>query len=301
MRHIPVMAEEVVRLLAPKAGGRYADATLGGGGHAARILDAAPRSTLVGIDRDPAALAAAGERLAAYGDRVRIEQGNFRDLARLAGTGPLDGLLVDLGLSSIQLDDPLRGFSYRSDGPLSMTMGADGRSAAGMIAEAPEREIRSVLRRFGEETRAASIARAIVAARNEAPIETAGKLRAVVEAAVPAHRAVKTLSRVFQALRIWANDELAALEELLPVGLDLLSTGGRIVVISYHSLEDRIVKRFFRREERGCICPPDFPECRCGRLPTLEVLTRRPLRPTAEEIERNARARSARLRAAERI
>ena len=301
MEHVPVMAAEATRFVAWKPDGRYVDATLGGGGHAARILETAPRSTLVGIDRDPAALAIARKRLAPFGDRASIERGNFRDVAAIAGPGPIDGLLVDLGLSSIQLDDPKRGFSYRSDGPLAMTMGPDGRAATDLVAAGTEREIRAVLRRFGEEPRASSIARAVVAARNEAPIETAGRLRAVIEGVVPARKSVKTLSRVFQALRIWANDELAALEDLLPAALGLLGPGGRIVAISYHSLEDRIVKRFFRREEKGCVCPPDFPVCRCGRAPTLRLLTRRPLRPSAEEIETNARSRSARLRAAERI
>ncbi|HEM45822.1 MAG TPA: 16S rRNA (cytosine(1402)-N(4))-methyltransferase RsmH, partial [Alphaproteobacteria bacterium] len=280
MEHMPVMAGEVARLVAWKPDGRYVDATLGGGGHAARILEAAPRSTLVGIDRDPAALAIAGDRLSSFGERVTIRRGNFRDVAAIVAK-PIDGLLVDLGLSSIQLDDPSRGFSYRTDGPLEMAMGPEARAAADLVAAGDEREIRSVLRRYGEEPRAASIARAIVAARQEAPIETAGRLRLVIEGVVPPHRSVKTLSRVFQALRIWTNDELAALEELLSAAPGLLRPGGRIVAISYHSLEDRIVKRFFRREEKGCVCPPDFPVCRCGRKPTLRLLTRRPLRPSA--------------------
>jgi 16S rRNA (cytosine1402-N4)-methyltransferase len=300
--HIPVMAEEASSLLVANRNGFFVDGTVGMGGHAEAILRrGGERLSLLGIDRDPAAIEIAGRRLAPFAERVRLVRGNFRDLARLAAGRPADGVLLDLGVSSFQLADAARGFSYMIDGPLDMAMGPDGRSVREFLATAEERDVGRIIREYGEERRSRAIAREIVRRRARQELSTTAALRDCVAAAAPARDRFGTLSRVFQALRIWANGELEHLEAALPEALSALVPGGRIVVISYHSLEDRIVKRFFRREERGCVCPADFPQCRCGRAPRLRLLARGALRPSPEEIERNARSRSARLRAGERV
>ncbi len=308
--HLPVMANEVIEMLAPTPGSRHIDATVGGGGHTERILEASsPDGRVLGLDADPAAIERARVRLARFGERVVLRQANFRELGRVApeaGFEAVEGCLFDLGLSSEQLADRRRGFGIRTGGPLDLRFDpSGGRPAAELLASLGQRELRTLFRRYGEEPFADRIARAIVEARKVGPIERAEDLASLVEATVPTplrgRRRIHPATRVFQALRIAVNDELEALREGLVSAVDLLRPGGRLVVLSYHSLEDRIVKRFIAGERRGCTCPPEAPVCVCGRQPRLRPLTRRPLRPGAVEVLRNPRARSARLRAAERL
>ena len=308
--HLPVLAEEVIEMLQPAAGSLQIDATVGGGGHTERILEASdPDGRLLGLDADGAAIARVAQRLERFGDRLVLRQANFRELgsvAPAAGFGAVDGLLFDLGLSSYQLADTERGFSFRAGGPLDMRFDASrGVSAAELLATLDATELTALFRRFGEEPFAPRIARAIVEARRTAPITTAEELAALVERVAPrtppGRRRIHPATRVFQALRIAVNEELDALSEALAAAVDLLRPGGRLVVLSYHSLEDRIVKRFFDTERKGCICPPSVPVCVCGRTPRLRLVTRPSLTPTDAEIAANPRARSARLRAAERI
>jgi len=309
-RHLPVLVAETLAMLAPERGGLYVDATVGLGGHAAALLGAAPAARLVGIDRDPEALALAGRRLAAFGDRVRLVAGTFDRLAELlAGigerpaTGILAGILADLGVSSLQLDRPERGFSFRFEGPLDMRMGGGGRTAADIVNQSSEAELAEIIKGYGEEWQARRIARTIVAARREAPIETTADLRAVIDRAKGGRREregrVDPATRVFQALRIAVNDELAGLEAFLDQAVRLLDGDGRLVIISYHSLEDRIVKHRLRDAARGAVDPVTGRPRAETRL--LEVLTRKPVRPTAAEVAANPRSRSARLRAARRL
>jgi 16S rRNA (cytosine1402-N4)-methyltransferase len=300
--HIPVMAEEVTKFILTDRDGCYIDATLGTGGHALHLFRSAGGSlSVTGLDRDIRALEEAKRRLARYAGRVAFLQGNFRRIGTLAADPPYDGILADLGLSSLQLSDSSRGFSYLTDGPLDMSMGGEGRSVQKLIMEGSEREIDLVLRDYGEERRHRAVAREIVRERTSCPITGTHQLKRIVERALPVKGRMSSLSRVFQAFRIWSNEELESLEEFLPQSLELLKPGGRLVVISYHSLEDRIVKRFLKQEEAGCVCPKEFPECRCGKTERVKIVTRRPVRPSQQEITENPRARSARLRAAERI
>jgi 16S rRNA (cytosine1402-N4)-methyltransferase len=308
--HLPVLAEEVMSMLSPASGSLQIDATVGGGGHTERILEATnPDGRLLGLDADGAAIARVGERLARYGDRLVLRQANFRELrtvAPAAGFEAVDGLLFDLGLSSYQLADTERGFGFRAGGPLDMRFDTGrGVPAAELLATLDASELTALFRRFGEEPYAPRIARAIVDARRTAPITTAEELAALVERVAPrgapGRRRIHPATRVFQALRIAVNAELDALQEGLASAIDLLRPGGRLVVLSYHSLEDRIVKRFFAAERRGCVCPPEIPVCVCGRNPRLRLVTRPSITPTADEIAANPRARSARLRAAERL
>jgi 16S rRNA (cytosine1402-N4)-methyltransferase len=308
--HLPVLVEEVVRMLAPAAGSLQLDATIGGGGHTERILEAAsPDGRVLGLDADEAAIARVRERLARFGDRLVLRRANFRDIERVApdaGFAAVDGCLFDLGLSSYQLADDTRGFGIRTGGPLDMRFDTSrGVPASELVATLDERELTALFRRYGEEPFAPRIARAVVAARRTAPVDTAERLAEVVEAAAPApprgRRRVHPATRVFQALRIAVNDELDALREGLAAAVELLRPGGRLVVLSYHSLEDRIVKRFLTAERRGCTCPPEAPVCVCGRLPRLRLVTKPSLVAGADEVAANPRARSARLRAAERI
>jgi 16S rRNA (cytosine1402-N4)-methyltransferase len=309
--HVPVMVDEVVTMLAPRPGSLQIDATLGGGGHAERILEATdPDGRLLGLDADGAAIARVRARLEPrFGERFHPARANFRDLARVApaeGFGAVDGCLFDLGLSSFQLGDTERGFGFRTGGPLDMRFDtARGVPAAELLATLDAGELAALFRRYGEEPFAGRIARAIVEARRTGPIRTAEGLAALVERAAPARapgrRRVHPATRVFQALRIAVNEELEALEEGLAAALALLVPGGRLVVLSYHSLEDRIVKRFFQAERRGCICAPEVPVCICGRAPRLRVVTPKGVVPGEQEISNNPRARSARLRAAERL
>jgi 16S rRNA (cytosine1402-N4)-methyltransferase len=309
--HLPVLVDEVMTMLAPAPGSLQIDATLGGGGHAERILEAStPDGRLLGLDADPAAIARVGQRLGPrFGDRLVLRQANFRELAEVApaaGFGLVDGLLFDLGLSSFQLADRDRGFGIRTGGPLDMRFDPSrGLPASELLASLDALELTALFRRYGEEPQAARIARAIVAARGSAPITTAEELSELIvrvaPGSSPGRRRIHPATRVFQALRIAVNAELDALAEALTAAVDLLRPGGRLVVLSYHSLEDRIVKRFFQAERRGCVCPPSLPVCVCGRSPRLRLVTRPSLTPSAAEIAANPRARSARLRAAERL
>ena len=308
--HLPVLAEEVVEMLAPAPGSLQIDATVGGGGHTERILEATdPDGRLLGLDADGAAIARVDRRLRPrFGDRLVLRQANFRDLADVApaaGFSAVDGLLFDLGLSSQQLADRSRGFGFRTGGPLDMRFDTiRGMPAANLVATLDAGELAALFRRYGEEPQAGRIARAIVEARQTAPIGTAEQLAALVERVVPVNPRVRRrthpATRIFQALRIAVNAELDALQSGLAAAMDLLRPGGRIVVLSYHSLEDRIVKRFIAAERKGCICPPELPVCVCGRNPRLRPLGK-PRTPSLEEIGANPRSRSARLRAAERI
>ncbi len=302
--HTPVLYQQVLEALRPRPRGRYIDATVGAGGHAAGILEAsAPDGQLLGIDLDPMALALAEERLARFGERVHLVRASFADLDRHAaalGWGQVDGVLFDLGLSSMQLEAAHRGFSFQREGPLDMRFDPRAEvTAADVVNRLSETELADLLWRYGEERQARRVARAILAAR---PIETTTQLAEVIARALGRSSSrTHPATRTFQALRIAVNRELEALEQGLEAVLRVLAPGGRLVVIAFHSLEDRLVKTFFRRESRDCLCPPEQPLCACGHLATLRVLTRRPVRPGAEEVARNPRARSARLRAAERL
>jgi len=299
--HQPVMKREVLDYLVTDPEGLYVDCTLGTGGHALEILRRNRKVNLIGVDRDEAALEIARERLKSFAPRVEFFLGNFREPERYLGERRCSGFLLDLGISSFQLSDERRGFSYMKDGPLDMAMGSGSRSVVKFITSADSRIIKDVLREFGEVRTPGRIARSIIETRDRQKIERTFQLRDIVAGVVPPHRLYGTLSRVFQALRIWANDETGSLDDFLKSSIRHLKSGGRIVIISYHSLEDRLVKRFFRSKAKGCICPPDFPVCTCGKIPELRIITRRPVTPGREEIEENSRARSAKLRAAERI
>lgn len=302
--HVPVLFQVVLDGLQVRPGGRYVDATVGGGGHAAGILSASsPGGRLLGLDRDPAAVEAARNRLAPCAGRVVLVHSSFTCLAEVARARqfvPADGVLFDLGLSSLQLADPTRGFAFLADGPLDMRFdpAQGGPSAAALVNRLSPGELAALLYRYGEERQARRIAEAIAAAR---PLHTTKELAVVVEQAVGRRGRIHPATRTFQALRIAVNDELDALEAALPQAVEILAPGGRLAVISFHSLEDRPVKRFLRRESRDCICPPEMPVCTCDHRATLRRVTRKPIRPTAQEIAANPRARSARLRVAERI
>jgi len=304
-----VLAPEALELLAPRIGDTVVDGTLGAGGHAELLLDAiGPTGHLIGIDRDPDALALAATRLARFGTAFTALRGDHRDLPHLLdrlGLAGVDRILLDLGVSSMQLDDPRRGFSFTHDGPLDMRMDPDGpETAAGLLARLDERELRELLWRFGEEPRARAIARAIVRAREAAPLRTTGELaRVVARASGPAarHGRVHPATRTFQALRIAINDEIDGLAGRVAGLAARLRPGGRIAVISFHSLEDRAVKTALRDLARPCTCPPDMPVCGCGRRAIVRVLTSRAVGPSAGEIAANPRSRSAKLRAAEKL
>ena len=308
--HAPVLLRETLDLLAPRPGALVVDATLGPGGHAAALLErVGALGRVVGIDRDPATLRLARERLAAAADRLVTVHGDHRDLdALLAGLGieQVDGVLADLGISSFQLDDPGRGFSFSADGPLDMRMDPTGGAptAADLLARLPEREIATLLWTLGEERLSRRIARAIVARRTRAPLARTGELaRLVEEVAGPRARAdrIHPATRTFQALRIAVNGEIEGLDRFVRAAAARLRPGGRLAVISFHSLEDRAIKSALRALEPRCTCPPGLPRCGCGRPGILRVLTPRPVRPSDAETAANPRARSARLRAAERI
>jgi 16S rRNA (cytosine1402-N4)-methyltransferase len=303
--HVPVLAEEVRELLDVQPGDTVVDATFGAGGHATLLAaDLKGEGKLIAVDRDPT--------VRPYFERFRRRAGVATRFLRGEASAVLgqladndvraDAILFDLGVSSMQLDRPERGFSYASDAPLDMRMDTGAElSARELVNEASERELTKIFRSYGEERYARQIARAIARRRRSRPFERTGELVETIKGAIPAPARFgdgHPARRVFQALRIAVNEELEELEEALPAAVDMLSPGGRLAVISFHSLEDRIVKRFFRAQERGCICPPDLPICACGRDPVLRVLTRRPLRPNPHELEANPRAASARLRAA---
>lgn len=308
-RHLSVLPGEVIDLLAPRAGGVYLDGTIGGGGHARLILEAsAPDGRVVGLDRDPAALAAAAAALAPFGDRVMLRHGSFADLAgQLAelGLDGVDGILLDLGVSSHQLDTPERGFSFRDDGPLDMRMDPTRPpTAAALLAEADADELKRIFREYGEERWAGRIAREIVRTRGETPLVATRQLAELVCRVVPGGyqpQRIHPATRVFQALRIAVNAELDTLQQGLTAALHALRPGGRLAVISFHSLEDRLVKQTFRAAASPCTCPPRLPVCVCGRKPEVKILTPRGVRPAEAEITANPRARSAVLRAVEKL
>ena len=310
--HVPVMVGEVVEWLRPRPGARLVDATVGLGGHAAALVAGAPGSRLLGVDRDPRALARARERLLAAADRIILRHGDFARLRAIlldVGWGDgADAVLLDLGVSSLQLDDPSRGFSFRAEGPLDMRMDpGEGRDAAEIVNTWPAQDLARAIARYGEEPRARAVASAIVRAR---PLRTTEELaRAVAKvlgpgkprrgSGPPGYRTNAT--RTFQAIRIAVNEELDRLERFLNDGWMVLRPGGRLAVLAYHSLEDRLVKEAFRRWGASCLCPPGIVACVCGWKAKVRVLTRRPLRPTSTETTRNPRARSARLRLVERV
>jgi 16S rRNA (cytosine1402-N4)-methyltransferase len=306
--HIPVLADEVRQLLAVQPGETVVDATFGAGGHS-RLLaqDLRGSGRLIAIDRDPGAREYFESVRRQTGVQGRFLRGDFSVvLEQLAENGVrADAILFDLGVSSMQIDRPERGFSYAVDAPLDMRMDpSDDYSARALVNEASERELTRIFRQYGEERYAKQIARAILRRRRDEPFERTGELVDTIKAAIPAPARFgdgHPAKRVFQALRIAVNDELTALQDALPAALELLRPGGRLAVISFHSLEDRIVKRFLRDEERGCTCPPDFPVCVCGHEPVLRATPRRAIRPRAAETAANPRATSARLRAAVKV
>ena len=301
--HVSVLYDEVLTWLQPRSGGLYIDATLGAGGHAVGILIAShPDGRLLGLDADPGAVSFASKILDSFGERVVLRSANFCQIGEVAGALGLegvDGILMDLGLSSRQLDDAERGFSFSQEGPLDMRMDPDrGQSAADLVNTLSEADLSNLLWKYGEERQSRRIARAIVAER---PLTTTGQLADLVTRVVGRREKIHPATRTFQALRIAVNEELDALRQALPQARDLLRPGGRLAVIAFHSLEDRLVKQFYRQESRDCVCPPELPVCMCQHQATLRVLTSKPVRPTAGEIARNPRSRSARLRIAERL
>ncbi|MBI4512602.1 MAG: 16S rRNA (cytosine(1402)-N(4))-methyltransferase RsmH [Gemmatimonadetes bacterium] len=303
--HVPVMVAEVLRVLAPRVGGTYLDGTVGGGGHAEAILSSAEGVRLYALDRDPEAVEEARSRLRLFADRVRLAVGDFADVHDIfgLGEGTLDGVLLDLGVSSHQIDLLERGFTFRPGAPLDMRMGGavhGGQTAAAVLNQASEGELRDIFRRYGEERRPKRLVREVVARRAWKPFETSDDLVAALEAAFGRPPAPSDRARIFQALRIAVNRELESLTRGLSSLKRLLGSGGRLVVISYHSLEDRIVKRAFALWSRACVCPPGIPVCQCGGKAEGRLLVRRALVPSESEVLRNPRARSGKLRAWER-
>jgi 16S rRNA (cytosine1402-N4)-methyltransferase len=309
--HRPVLLSESLDYLDPRPDAVIVDGTVGGGGHAAAILERTePNGLLIALDRDPAALEAAAARLVGFGERVRLVRASFRALRQVLdaeGIDRVDGVLLDLGVSSPQLDEPERGFAFRSEvaegTPLDMRMDPEAElTAEALLADWSAEELEGCFRNYGELPGSRKLARRIVAARERERLRTAADLlRVIEEAGIGRGRRHHPATLVFQALRIAVNDELAALEEGLEAAIDALRPGRRLAVLAYHSLEDRIVKHGLRAAEKGCVCPPGIPICVCGRKPRVRVLTRRPVRPSEEEQRSNPRARSARLRAAERL
>ena len=278
------------------------DATLGAGGHARALLEAGPGIRLLGLDRDPDAVELARERLADFGDRFEVVRANFGDLdAALENYPAPDGILADLGLSSMQLERADRGFSFRRDGPLDMRMSRTGRTAADVVANASSEELSRIFFEYGEERMAIKIARAILEERSRGPITTTRQLSRLVAGVKGDREKIDPATRVFQALRIEVNEELQSLSRFLAYAVEKLNAGGRLSIISYHSLEDRMVKETFRRESGLCLCPKRLPVCVCGARRALVVLTRRPIRPSSAEVAANPRSRSARLRGAQKV
>ncbi|WKZ33230.1 MAG: 16S rRNA (cytosine(1402)-N(4))-methyltransferase RsmH [Thermodesulfobacteriota bacterium] len=306
--HLPVMPAEVVDFLGCARAGAYVDGTVGGGGHASEILKANPGNRLIGLDRDSDALAAAQKALAPFTGRFVLVKENFRNVSAVLERleeGPVDGMLLDLGVSSYQLESPERGFSFRFDSKLDMRMDrSSGLTARDLVNTLEEGELFRIFMEYGEEAHSRRIARAIVKARAAGTIETTGELQRIVVEAVPAKLRggrIHPATRVFQALRIAVNDELGSLREGLATGMESLKPGGRMVVISFHSLEDRIVKAAFRKAATGCICPPKFPVCVCKRTPQARLVSKKAVAPSEEEVGGNPRARSAKLRAIEKL
>lgn len=309
VHHHPVLPEEVIAYLKCQAGRDYIDCTVGGGGHAAQILErSSPNGGLLGIDWDPEAIRIARDRLNRYKGRVILVRDSFSNLSRIArnhGFEPVDGILLDLGVSSFQLEDAQRGFSFRAEGPLDMRMDSSRREmASDLINRFPVRELERLLREYGEERWARRISQFIQKRRQKGSISTTTELRNIVHSAIPASfhsRRIDPATKTFMALRIAINKELDNLKTVLKEVVPLLRHGGRICIISYHSLEDRLVKTYFRKAERGCTCPPRLPRCVCHGEKSIRVVTSKPVSPSRKEIDQNPRARSAKLRVAERI
>ena len=306
--HVSVLLEECVTGLNIRPEGIYVDGTLGGAGHSCRIAEGLTTGRLIGIDRDPVALKAAGERLAPYGDRVTLVHSNFCRMASVLeglGISGVDGILLDLGVSSPQLDDGQRGFSYMADAPLDMRMdGGDALTADTVVNTWSYEELKKILYEYGEERYAPAIASAIVRRRETAPIRTTLELVDVIRSAMPPaalREKQHPAKRSFQAIRIAVNDELNSVAKAMEDAIPLLNPGGRLAVITFHSLEDRIVKNAMAAAAKGCTCPPSFPVCVCGKKPRVKLVTRKPIVSGEEELERNPRARSAKLRICEKL
>ena len=297
-----MLAAEVVAWLAPERGGFFVDATVGAGGHAEALLEGGPHIRLLGLDRDPDALDLARARLARFGDRVELLESNFDELgAALETRGRPDGILADLGVSSMQIDRAERGFSFRREGPLDMRMGREGRTAADIVSTASVEELTRIFRDYGEEWMAVKIARGIVSERTAAPITSTRQLARIVANAKGSREKIDPATKVFQALRIEVNQELVALSRFLAAAVVHLNARGRLGVLSYHSLEDRMVKEALKRDSGVCVCPTRLPTCVCGARTILRVLTRKPIVASEAETRENPRSRSARMRVAEKI
>ena len=306
--HVSVLLEECIEGLAIKPDGIYVDGTLGGAGHSSRIAASLTTGRLIGIDRDPVALKAAGERLKPHADRVTLVHSNFCEIKQVLqdlNIDGVDGILLDLGVSSPQLDDGARGFSYMADAPLDMRMNSeDSLTAHTVVNTWPQEELKRILYTYGEERYSPQIAAAICRRREEKPIETTLELVDVIRSAMPAaalREKQHPAKRSFQAIRIAVNDELGSVEKVMRDAIPALNPGGRLAIITFHSLEDRIVKQGMADAAKGCTCPPNFPVCVCGKKPKVKIISRKPITSTDEELERNPRARSAKLRVCEKI
>ena len=304
--HIPVLVDEVLKFLIGNPSGIYVDATVGGGGHSLEIVTRLNETgKLIGIDLDNKALEFATDKLKSFEKQVLFKKGNFAEIGNILGSlelNQVDGILLDLGVSSYQIDTVERGFSYLTSGPLDMRMSPEIEiTAAEIINTYSESDLERIFREFGEERQARSLARAIVRERQNKQVTTTGQLVSIIESVISFQHRIKSLSRVFQAIRIAVNKELENLKLLLDQSLDLLKSGGRLVIIAYHSLEDRMVKEFFSEQSNPCQCPSELPVCVCGRKPAMRLLTRKMVRPSEQEIKANPRSRSAKLRAAQKI
>lgn len=303
-KHTPVLLNETIQLLATARGTRFVDATLGAGGHAEALLDKRPDATLLGLDRDPNAIQNASDRLQRFGQRFTAARTNFSNLKAAIqqhGWDKADAVLMDIGVSSPQIDSPERGFSFRFDGPLDMRMNPDDPvTAADILNTASEKELANIFYKYGEELKARKIAAEVVKRRTEKPWQTTAQLNEMLEQVVGrAHQhGLPPATRCFQALRIAVNDELHELETTLQQAVECITPGGVIAVISFHSLEDRIVKNFFKEQAASCVCPPGLPICTCGKVQTLDIMTKKPVTATEEELKLNPRAACAKLRAA---
>jgi 16S rRNA (cytosine1402-N4)-methyltransferase len=303
MPHLPVLYKEIIHALQPKAAGRYVDGTLGAGGHAAGILQASqPDGELLGLDLDPQALSIAGAALQSFGRRAHLVRASYVEMkaeAAKLGWDRVHGIVLDLGVSSMQLDTPERGFSFLQDGPLDMRFGPEsGTTAADLVNSLPEAELADILYRYGEERMSRKIARILAQHR---PFSATRQLADLLLKTLGKRERIHPATRTFQALRIAVNGELDAVERVLPVAIDLLEPGGRLAVISFHSLEDRLVKEYFRRESRDCLCPPRQPVCTCGHKASIQEVNRKPIEASQAETLENSRARSAKLRIAQKL
>lgn len=305
--HEPVLLKETISYLNAQQGGLFVDCTLGLGGHSEAILEASAQAQVIGIDRDAEALIRARARLERFASRVRFRQANFKDIALVLdqfNVDKVDGMLADLGVSSFQLEQAERGFSFRAEAPLDMRMDTgQATTAADLVNSLGESELADIIYRYGEEPGSRRIARAIVRERQRRPIDTTTRLAEIVATALKlkGRRRIHPATRTFQALRIAVNEELENLEQFIEAAIGRLKSGGRLAIISFHSLEDRIVKQAFKVQSGQCICPPDLPVCHCGAQPRVEILTRKPVTPTEEELRSNVRARSAKLRVCRRV